>query len=62
MPVTADRELEFEVCGRQAATTALRPFDEPQETRTVVIRQPQVLQFFRVEQPVQIKMDHGNPG
>ena len=57
MTLFRDRKLKVKVRRRQATRAALRPLDQPQEARTVVIGEPQVLELSRIDQPVQIEMD-----
>jgi hypothetical protein len=57
MTLFRDRKLEAEVRRRQATRAALRPLDQPQEARTVVVGEPQVFEFSRIDESVQIQMD-----
>src|SRR3990167_8996517 len=44
----------------QNACTALRPLDQAQGIALEVVAYPQVLQFLRVDQPIQVEMKHAN--
>ena len=58
----ADRKQESQVCLGQPPCRPFRPFDQPQEAWSVVVRQPQVLEFLGIQQPIQIEMDRGDAG